>query len=90
MAWKALDSAERADGGQLLMRDPKETALAGNSCFISLWSVPAAQRRVGEFARDHLSWLFNWAVQPVTNVRGEEAFEGKELIRKRPSGETAY
>ena len=73
MAWKALEAAERANGGQLLMRGPKETGPAGNSCFISLWS---GQRVVGEFARDHLSRLFNWAVQPVTNVRGEEAFGG--------------
>jgi len=36
MAWKALEAAERANGGQLLMRDPKETALAANSCLISL------------------------------------------------------
>jgi hypothetical protein len=49
-----------------------------------------APTSVGEFASDHLSWLFNWAVQPVTNVRGEEAFGGKDLIRKRPSGDTAY
>jgi hypothetical protein len=38
----------------------------------------------------HLAWLCNWAVQPVTNVSGEEAFGGKELMRKRPSGETEY
>ena len=40
MAWRVLEAAESANGGQLLMRDPKETAIAANSCFISLGSVP--------------------------------------------------
>jgi len=33
---------------------------------------------------------FKRAVQPVINVSGEEVPEGNELIRKRPSGATAY
>jgi len=33
---------------------------------------------------------FKRAVQPVINVSGEEVLEGNELIRKRPSGATAY
>src|ERR1700720_828547 len=32
----------------------------------------------------------NAASQPVISVSGEAIFEGSELIKKRPSGETSY
>jgi hypothetical protein len=34
--------------------------------------------------------LFKRAVQSVISVSGEDAADGNELIRKRPSGPTAY
>src|SRR5947208_14615228 len=53
-------------------------------------SRPRADCAVRNLGKNYWCGFFSSAVQSVSNVRGEEAFAGKELIRNLPTGATVY